>query len=55
MWFWWFILIYNFQQYVVLVVYFDMRLYYSSDYDNCGQNDVETLSKEDQWSCGIPN
>lgn len=42
-------------QYVVLVVYFDMRLYYSSDYDNCGQNDVETLSKEDQWSCGIPN
>lgn len=22
---------------MVLVVYFDMRLYYSSDYDNCGQ------------------
>lgn len=40
---------------MVLVVYFDMRLYYSSDYDNYGQNDVETLSKEDQWSCGIPN
>ena len=38
---------------MVLVVYFDMRLYYSSDYDNCGQNDVETLSKEDQWSCGM--
>ena len=38
---------------MVLVVYFDMRLYYSSDYDNCGQNDVETLSKTDQWNIGV--
>ena len=40
---------------MVLVVYFDMRLYYSSDYDNCRQNDVETLPKINQWSSGIQN
>ncbi|MFR8426258.1 MAG: SdpI family protein [Roseburia inulinivorans] len=31
---------------MVLVVYFDMRLYYSSDYDNCGQNDVKHCPKK---------